>query len=998
MAASELGSLFEPAEYFLLRVAALPLEALTRGLDFKVDEQLLTALRIASPSLSNALRRQPEDARARNAAARYRSRMATRSTPFGLFAGVALGRWGTHQTGPVLENPIARVRARLDGGWLSSVINSAIEDEELRRSLTFFWHEGAVVRGPRVLLNIWQHDGDVDSETEWLPASKAITAIAREAQNGASYDELVATATRHVPQDAAYTTIAELLRAGFLVSDVNAVPIADTGRRTARILAKATSTKTNGSIIGECLDILEAQQSSDGVQHCLTEIESRLQTIRETDNILACDAAAEVTNLVLPRSVASDLCDAATTLLKLSVFPKGRFDLASYRGAFHERYGANAEVALLDVIDPIRGLGSPREMEPSFPLKRSEALMRLAALCIREGTEEMELTDELIAALEPTALSPSDCPLSIDLLVAIGAKNALDLCHGEYSITIEPGTGALAAGKHAGRFADILGSQAEALFREILQAEQASEPYRLDVELVSLPEKATLLNVCTRTVYRPYAIFLGVPPVLAPSHRVLLKDIDIGIRDQQFYAKWKREGIEIRAGAWHMLNPFKAPLPLRFLSELRDAGKPVLTAFLWGNAGDLPYLPRLRRGRVVIAPRRWKIARDSVPAHVVNDKQNWTQWFADWCKTWNCPTSMMLGRGDQRLFIDSTLNVEEVRGVLLRGGAATFTEVSPPLDRTWLKSKDGRHRSDIAVSLLSTYAGPWRPPELRPRQASSTARVRPVGSDWLAAHIYAPLVAQDYILAGPLRQFLRHMDMPLSRWFFIRYNDGEPHMRLRINGDPRSLTNDALPALNDLARALVADGWCKRVEYKTYEREVERYGGDNALCRVEEWFWDDSQLCLDMINCLIETAPACDRRSVAAITSGLLAEALSLDQSLFESAENEQAAKVAAGVIFRSDKVAILSGLSGEPLGWLPPRVNEQLHAAVHSAKTLAAALRQDLSSVVFERCVKSIVHMHYNRLLGAGRAEAEARCLIARAHRSHQLREKRSAIGLITP
>lgn len=64
----------------------------------------------------------------------------------------------------------------------------------------------------------------------------------------------------------------------------------------------------------------------------------------------------------------------------------------------------------------------------------------------------------------------------------------------------------------------------------------------------------------------------------------------------------------------------------------------------------------------------------------------------------------------------------------------------------------------------------------------------------------------------------------ISDWFFVRYADPEPHVRLRCRlNDPRLFA----PLVNWLRRRLEAcrqAGVVQNVQFDTYEREVERYG------------------------------------------------------------------------------------------------------------------------------------------------------------------------------
>ncbi len=123
---------YEPLDWVLVRSPLLPFR---RYLELEEDERaelptaleeprVRRALSVASPALFERLASEPSSAgsgrRRRLGALRYLIRMATRPTPYGLNAGVALGRWDERTDLELADGDT--VRARLDMGLIANLI------------------------------------------------------------------------------------------------------------------------------------------------------------------------------------------------------------------------------------------------------------------------------------------------------------------------------------------------------------------------------------------------------------------------------------------------------------------------------------------------------------------------------------------------------------------------------------------------------------------------------------------------------------------------------------------------------------------------------------------------------------------------------------------------------------------------------------------------------------------------------------------------------------
>jgi thiopeptide-type bacteriocin biosynthesis protein len=123
-------------------------------------------------------------------------------------------------------------------------------------------------------------------------------------------------------------------------------------------------------------------------------------------------------------------------------------------------------------------------------------------------------------------------------------------------------------------------------------------------------------------------------------------------------------------------------------------------------------------------------------------------------------------------------------------------------------------------------------------------------SEWLYAKIYGSPAILDRILVEAVQPAIRELQRSglAKRWFFIRYWDQQPHLRVRLHGPPQRMRNEAWRKLELALRPYLDRGDIWTLQLDTYEREVERYGGPGAIEGAERFFTADSDLAVALIE------------------------------------------------------------------------------------------------------------------------------------------------------
>jgi thiopeptide-type bacteriocin biosynthesis protein len=84
--------------------------------------------------------------------------------------------------------------------------------------------------------------------------------------------------------------------------------------------------------------------------------------------------------------------------------------------------------------------------------------------------------------------------------------------------------------------------------------------------------------------------------------------------------------------------------------------------------------------------------------------------------------------------------------------------------------------------------------------------------------------------------------------FFARYSVPDWQLRFRVLGRPSWVESRVKPRIDDALAPVRASGLVQDVEFASYQREWERYGGTLGMRLAEQIFFQDSLACLALID------------------------------------------------------------------------------------------------------------------------------------------------------
>jgi thiopeptide-type bacteriocin biosynthesis protein len=123
------------------------------------------------------------------------------------------------------------------------------------------------------------------------------------------------------------------------------------------------------------------------------------------------------------------------------------------------------------------------------------------------------------------------------------------------------------------------------------------------------------------------------------------------------------------------------------------------------------------------------------------------------------------------------------------------------------------------------------------------------GSEWLYLKIYTGVKTADLILEEAIQYLVEYLqeNSYISKWFFIRYNDPKPHLRVRFRLNNTNDYSKILDRINDNLQEYIESGEISSILIDTYNREIERYG-ENTIEEAETLFCKNSKFTLQCLH------------------------------------------------------------------------------------------------------------------------------------------------------
>ncbi|MFD3514888.1 lantibiotic dehydratase [Streptomyces sp. NPDC058657] len=792
--------------------------------------------------------------RAVQSVAAYLLRWNHRPTPFGVFAGVA----------PVLPARTAwvawgegyRTILRADSDWLTDVITRLEASPALLARLTVMVNNTGRSRGNR---HVVEGEPSGPEARGFAPVevsvrnTRPVAAVLAAARSPIAYGVLLNNLAEQFPSahhDQLNRLLTNLLSEHVLLSSLwPPMVTVDTLAHVCLQLDKADAAHIPdiADLATQLTDLHARMDHPTGPTpwapgSALVQDMQRLSTAGRVPLLI--DTALDCT-LDVPESLLDDAAEAAQVMHHLSPHPYGYPQWRDYHQRFLDRYGAGAEVPVTELVAdsglgmPSGFLGSERTRAPYQATGRDEKILRLLQEAMLDGSRELVLTRARIADLTADLAEP---PLPVpraEIAVEVHAPTLEAVQRGDYRLWV---TGAPRPGSSMlGRFAHLL---APAEQSALTSSYATTSPGALPAQLSFTPRRRRNENVSRTAQILPHTIPLGEHHEPGPDV-IEVDDLAVTADERRFFLVRLSTGQHIEPRVAHALEASVHTPPLaRFLAEVATARSAAYKSFTFGVAATLPYLPRVRYKRTILAPARWLLSADELPTPSA-PMADWDTVLDRWRERLRVPDRVALVENDQQLHIDFGRHIPRalLRSCLDRTGLVELREAGTEQDRAWI----GRPHQ-LLIPLANAA-----PPATSPRSVIPTLVIRPTPDQpsVLCARLYTHPQRHDEILTAHLPHLLGQFE-DLPRWWFSRYRNA-----FRPDGDQHLVLYLSLPAGGFGEASERVDGWAAslhhqrliaRLETASYQPQTGLYGHGPALEAAHAVFAADAVAAVSQIR------------------------------------------------------------------------------------------------------------------------------------------------------
>ncbi|WP_390437015.1 lantibiotic dehydratase [Lactonifactor longoviformis] len=852
----------------------------------KEDPIFCEALAIANLELWMKIKKRKLNTTQREAIIKYYIRYLSRPTPYGMFAGVRCGNFGEMTSCETGSEEDTDKYCCVDMAWFYGVIQTLEKDIDVVYNTKVKFNSECFIQGDRIV-NPYNHNyGQLERKEEYYKNSKIrftrqVKFIKDNTSDWIPFQKLFETFADYnlkVPKDKLESFLLSLIENGFLITDIRGgLSERDPLQNLLDQMKDYRLNIQNCKYYEKLLKVNELRLAysckpyGKGID-LYQNLCEKMEEIHKTSNYINVICQHSIKKISLNQNIKKELERFANFLTAVSSPDNEPAYLTSYKERFLDKYGANIEVPLLELFNPVAGLGNPYEI-PMLKTgneykgsKKRELIEKYfkdkILFCIKNQIRECVIDDEDIKNLNQIQMSHKGSKISyassFELNVAILAEKTEQIDKNNYKIILGHCIGANRIGMLTNRFYNALSAAYKEEIAAFYKREIDNAKY-LYAESIHLPREGRVNNVSGGKKNYKYQLNYNLAPENYQTE-LSMQDLVIGINAEhdRFYIKSKAYNKIIAVVSDSMITRLDDDCYIRFLREVTYAYHiEPLENIYYLQANESRYIPQIRYGNVIIQRECWKLYREDM--RTIENYRDFTIMFSSFMHRWGLPRWIYVGIDDKYLILDLFHDTgmqclySEIKKSLRSANWVILESAEREADsNTWLTDTSQKiFFSEITVECIKQnmmsaentiegFNGAINLPD-------KNKILYPGQEGWYYFKIYLEESQCNDFLRTRLSAFAEYLleNQIIEKFFFIRYSDPDFHIRFRIQVSKQF---DIIHIFNQWFDRDCMKGFSIYYTIDIYERESERYGGSALINEAEDYFYQDSLLVLNILQ------------------------------------------------------------------------------------------------------------------------------------------------------
>lgn len=842
------------ADCFLIRTPSLPIyyireisEYLNDPVEYiksnsKLDTYMRKALLVASRSLYDAyvncdrLNRRKYD-KLNESLLKYMLRSACRSTPFGLFSSVSIGKFDE-------ENHIVKGNTKYDisadNAWINKVVMTLERIPEALNHLYVIKNDSCIICGDRVRNICYSSHGCAEIGKNSVDEinirfTPLYTLIENACKDYICINDLKSLIYEEydVPEEIVNSTLRQLIENEFLITNLRIPPYCENS--LDHIITELNRCNINNDIVQKLKRIKQVldELKYDFQEKLMLEVFGLMSDVTVTKNYINVNLGNNLREQYLSYEIKEKIELFAETISKISCKHNATERIVQY---IVEKYGSNTKIPLLQLLqDGIifadNGIDFTKD-DDSY-----ESLLRVLHMKIQGALIKNE--HEVTISREDMSLCNKEGQwqsFEVNMLITDDKEGR--------NLWIGPNYGSNRSGKMVRRFEDCLSQELLNEYNDSLNAVNNEDIEYVEIrEFRSYGEQGNVIN---NRQYNEKYMVLGYSGS-SNDNRVTINDLLISVENNQIIMYSKSLGKQLLFFTDNMLNIDLYNKISQFLIGATEdyVNSPIDRIAHIVNELKYKYTPRINLSGVVISPRRWHFEKNEINAKSFS---NFKEELGKLIEQFEIDNLVYLCRFDNRIMVN--LNSDYGLKFLFKEYSMyeelqlSEMEKGDPI----VYDGDGYlYLNECVFSIINTE------PILAKKSKGNSILIQenrcklPFEDGWVYLKLYGDKKRQNDLITNEIPSLLELLHY--EKYYYIRYIDETgDHIRLRIKFAEEDVAIKEQNLVTEWIIHLREKKIINDITISVYEREINRYGGEQSIDIAEDFFYRNSEYIKKLIS------------------------------------------------------------------------------------------------------------------------------------------------------